>query len=134
MHRDGTIPTACRYGRMKYRLGQNGYWAAPAMLAQHLTDIGSVSACNRGLLCPLVIAACSKLQGMPDHPANTIHSPNAGLMLARRLRLQSNISPVFVQCIVFAGQLLFPANIVHMFCAYWVEHGQQTRGVEPVLV
>ena len=33
---------------MKYWLGQNGYWPAPATLAQHLTDIGSVSACNRG--------------------------------------------------------------------------------------
>ena len=30
---------------MKYLLGLNGYW--PASLAQHLTDIGSVSACNR---------------------------------------------------------------------------------------
>ena len=25
-HRDVTIPPACRYGRIKYWLGQNGYW------------------------------------------------------------------------------------------------------------
>ena len=32
---------------MKYCLGLNGYWPAPATLAQHLTDIGSVLARNR---------------------------------------------------------------------------------------
>ena len=31
---------------MKYWLGLNGYCPAPATLAQHLTDIGSVSACT----------------------------------------------------------------------------------------
>ena len=34
-----------------------------------------------------------------------IHSPNAELMLARRLRRRPNINPTLVQCIVFAGQL-----------------------------
>ena len=44
---------ACRYRQhadtasMKYWQGLNRYWPAPATLAQHLTDIGSVSACNR---------------------------------------------------------------------------------------
>ena len=32
---------------MKYWLGLNRYWPAPATLAQHSTDIGSVSACTR---------------------------------------------------------------------------------------
>ena len=91
--------------------------------------------------CLLLIAANSKLQAIPDHPANTIHSPNAVLMLARRLRRQLNINPALVQCIVFDGQLLFLANtkhlhnncttsaqrlrrlsnIVQMFCVYWIE-------------
>ena len=31
----------------KYSLGLKAYWPRPATLAQHLTDIGSVSACNR---------------------------------------------------------------------------------------
>ena len=31
---------------MKYWLGLNGYWPATATLAQHLTDIGSLSACT----------------------------------------------------------------------------------------
>ena len=39
--------TTCRYLSMKYWLGLNGYWPALATLAQHLTDIGLVSACNR---------------------------------------------------------------------------------------
>ena len=34
-------------GSMKYWLGLNGYWPAPTTLAQHLTGIGSVSACIR---------------------------------------------------------------------------------------
>ena len=33
--------------KKKYSLGLNAYWPGPATLAQHLTDIGSVSACNR---------------------------------------------------------------------------------------
>ena len=32
-------------------------------------------------------------------PANTIHWPNAGLMLARRLRRRPNINPALGQCI-----------------------------------
>ena len=40
------VPPACRY-RQHDRLGRNGYWPAPTMLAQHLTNIGSVSACTR---------------------------------------------------------------------------------------
>ena len=35
-------------GRMKYWLGQNGYWPAPAMLAHYFIDIGPMSVCNRG--------------------------------------------------------------------------------------
>ena len=31
---------------IKHCLGMNGYWPAPAKLAQHLTDIGFVSACT----------------------------------------------------------------------------------------
>ena len=41
----------CRYRHRQhevpYWLGLNGYWPAPATLAQHLTDIVSVSACTR---------------------------------------------------------------------------------------
>ena len=37
------------------------------------------------------------------YPANTIHWPNAGLMLARRLRRRPNINPALGQYIVFAG-------------------------------
>ena len=36
-------------------------------------------------------------------PANTIHCPNAGLMLARRLRRLANINPTLGQYIKFAG-------------------------------
>ena len=39
------------------------------------------------------------------NPANTIHCPNAGLMLARRLRRRPNINSALGQCIVFAGKL-----------------------------
>ena len=39
-------------------------------------------------------------------PANTIHWPNAGLMLGRRWRRRANINPAFGQCIVFAGWTL----------------------------
>ena len=38
-------------------------------------------------------------------PANTVHWPNAGLMLARRLRRRPNVNPALGQCIVFAGLL-----------------------------
>ena len=36
-----------KWSQTKYSLGLNAYWPGPATLAQHLTDIGSVSACNR---------------------------------------------------------------------------------------
>ena len=38
-----------------------------------------------------------------EFPANTIHWPNAELMLARRLRRRPNINPALDQCIVFDG-------------------------------
>ena len=34
-------------GTSAWRLGLDGDWPAPVTLAQHLTDIGLVSACNR---------------------------------------------------------------------------------------
>ena len=41
------ILPACRYQQHEVlTIGLNGYWPAPATLAQHLTDIGSVSVCN----------------------------------------------------------------------------------------
>ena len=45
------------------------------------------------------------IQQQNAFPANTMHSPNAGLMLARRLRRRPNINPASVQCIVFDGLL-----------------------------
>ena len=42
--------TYCQHAgtsNMKYWLRLNAYWPAPATLAQHSTDIGSVSACDR---------------------------------------------------------------------------------------
>ena len=39
-------------------------------------------------------------------PANTRHWPNAGSMLAHRLRRWSNIDPALGQCLVFAGSWL----------------------------
>ena len=44
-------------------------------------------------------------------PANTMHGPNAVLMLARRLRRRPDINPAFGQCIVFAGYILFKFSI-----------------------
>ena len=57
------------------------------MLAQQYTSIASMTdnVCCAGI------------------PANTVHRPNAGLMLARRLRRRPNINPAFGQCSVFAG-------------------------------
>ena len=51
----GGGPTSPQFGSkhrigsssMKYWIGLNGYCPAPATLAQHLADIGSVSACTR---------------------------------------------------------------------------------------
>ena len=65
--------------------------------------------------CRLVIAASSKLQAIPDHPANAIHSPNAELMLACLLRCRPNINPASVQYIMFDCQPLFPANTKHLY-------------------
>ena len=82
-------------GTMKYWLGQNGYWPATALLAQHKIDIGSVSA---------VMAASSKLQAIPDQllfPTNTKRLYNICTTSAERLRRWS--------------------SIMQMFCVYWVE-------------
>ena len=44
--RSQMVANDCKWSQTKYSLGLNAYWPAPATLAQHLTDIGSVSACN----------------------------------------------------------------------------------------
>ena len=50
--------------------------------------------------------------GLFCFPTNMIHRPNAGLMLARRLRRQPNINPALGQCIVFTGLYLY-VHICH---------------------
>ena len=54
-------------------------------------------------------------------PANTIHWPNAGLMLARRLRRRPNINPALDQCIVLAGMWSWTMVIYRLFCrrGFW---------------
>ena len=46
---------------------------------------------------------CFVFTGNAINPANTIHSPNARLMLGRRLRRRPNINLALGQCIVFTG-------------------------------
>ena len=61
---------------MKYWPGLNGYWQAPATLAQYVTDIGSVSACTR-----------RQQHALPDpRPGNTRRWTIASLMLGQRCR------------------------------------------------
>ena len=45
--RSQMVANYCKWSQTKYSLGLNAYWPGPATLAQHLTDIGSVSVCNR---------------------------------------------------------------------------------------
>ena len=45
--RSQMVANDCKWSQTKYSSGLNAYWPAPATLAPHLTDIGSVSACNR---------------------------------------------------------------------------------------
>ena len=48
----------------------------------------------------------NRSMGSPHYiPANTRHSPNAGLMLAQRLRRWSNINPALGDRLVIAGLL-----------------------------
>ena len=41
------VANDCKWSQTKYSLGLNAHWQGPATLAQHLTDIWSVPACNR---------------------------------------------------------------------------------------
>ena len=45
--RSQMVANDCKWSQTKYSLGLNAYWPGPATLAQYLTDIGSVSVCNR---------------------------------------------------------------------------------------
>ena len=44
------------------------------------------------------------------NPVNTIHWPNAGLMLGRRRRRRANINPALGRCIMFVGKQNSPAE------------------------
>ena len=95
---------------MKYWLGLNAYWPAPATLAQHLTDTGSVSSCN-----------CRQQYAIPDQLlflANTKYLYNICKTSDQRLWRWSDIVQMLYKCFVFT----------------WLNAAQQTRGVEPVLV
>ena len=52
------------------------------------------------------ISAAPPSPPFKDHPANTRHLPNAGLMLARRRRRRAIIKPTLGERIVFAGKEL----------------------------
>ena len=45
--RSQMVANDCKWSQTKYSLGLNAYWPAPETLAQHLSNIGSVSACIR---------------------------------------------------------------------------------------
>ena len=45
--RSQMVANDCKWSQSKSSFGLKAYWPGPATLAQHLTDIGSVSACNR---------------------------------------------------------------------------------------
>ena len=68
----------------------------------------------------------------PSTPANTIHWPNTGWLLAYRLRPWPNIHPAFGQCIVFARYAASTTLRQHLirvsrvfFSAWW--HCQDIR-------
>ena len=46
--RSQMVANDSKWSQTKYSLGLNAYWPGPATLAQHVTDIGSMSACNLG--------------------------------------------------------------------------------------
>ena len=65
-------------------------------MGQHYSNIGSTSRVRMDTLLhslPIIV----------NIPANTTRWPNAGLMLAHRLRRWANISPALGQSVVFAG-------------------------------
>ena len=105
--RSQMVANGCKWSQTKYSLGLNAYWPGPATLAQHLTDIGSVSACNRRQtscyskqiqnICitfvqrrPNVFDALYKcytcLSWVERSPANTRRWTSTGLMLGLRRR------------------------------------------------
>ena len=55
----------------------------------------------RSVHCHVRLSSSSIVQSQAA-PANTRRWPNAGLMLAHRLRRWANISPVLSDCVVFA--------------------------------
>ena len=72
-------------------------------LAQHLTDIGSVSACNRR----------QQYQAIPDQllfPANTKHLYNICTMSAQRLRRWPIIVQMLYKYFVFTGLNAAPSK------------------------
>ena len=79
---------------MKYWLGLNGYWPAPATLTQHLTDIGW----------RFVLAASSKQTSvlLNAASANTKHWNSANLMLGQHRRWWASIGPTLAKYLVFA--------------------------------
>ena len=52
------------------------------------------------------------------HPPHTNSSPNAGTLLARRLRRRANGEPALGQCFVFTGMQL-PATQIVPSAQYW---------------
>ena len=105
-------------GRMRYWIGLNGYWPPPATLAQLLTNIGSLSACNRR-------QQYYAIPGQLLFPENTRpaaipmqKTQNMCTTSAQRLRRWSNIVQMWYKCFVFTG----------------LNAAQETWGVEPVLV
>ena len=64
-----------------------------------------------------------------DNQANTRRSTNVGLMLARRLRLRTNISPTLGERLVFTGNQLSHITlwIVDLFKGFWWDARTQNK-------
>ena len=94
---------------MKYWPGLNGYWQAPATLAQYVTDIGSVSACTR-----------RHQHALPDpSPGKTRRWTSASLMLGQHCRWWFRIGPALGQRLVLTGHIVFctsPGVKILKFC------------------
>ena len=95
---------------IKYWLELNGYWPAPAMPAQHLTDIGLVSACN---------AACSKQYQTSCFSQQT---QNICITFVQRRPNVFDVGPTLYKC------------YKNVLCLLGLNAAQRTQGIEPVLV